>query len=110
PFFVSVNDDFRIAMGAEDVTFRQQLIAQFVEIIYLAVVGDCDRAVFVRDGLMARGNINDGEPPRPQPRTFMAVEVKAFAVRAAMFDHIGHAVYEAAIYGPPVEINYSANS
>ena len=49
-------------------------------VVNLAVVGDPDRLVFVRQRLIAAGQINDAEPPVDEQCA--AVRMKARAVRS----------------------------
>ena len=59
---VEVEDDFRVGVGAELVSLRDERRAQFLEIVDLAVEDDPDRAVLVRERLMSLGQVNDAQP------------------------------------------------
>src|SRR5262245_60282120 len=80
--FVKMDDDFGVGIRAELMAAREQPPAQFGKIVNLAVEDYPDRAVFVGDWLMARGQVNDRKPPHSQRD--VVLEIKAFVVRAAM--------------------------
>src|SRR5436853_2060567 len=119
-----MDDDLRIAVRAKHMIERFQLDAQVVEVVNLAVVSRPDRSIFVADGLMPGGDINDRQAASRQSNlwamkatagTIFAagrriIEVEAFAVRPSMLDHIGHAFEQPAINRLAIEVNYSADS
>lgn len=69
-----------------------QLGPEFEVVVYLTVVDDPDRTVFVAHGLVACVQVNDGQSPMPQPdRTSY---VPPLAIRTAMLDHVHHPLNE----------------
>ena len=63
PLLIAVNDDFGIGVGAEGVSGRNQLRAQFLEVVNFAVEGDPYGLIFIAHGLMSRGGkIDDRQP------------------------------------------------
>ena len=71
---------------------RFQLCAQLAEVVDLAVEHDPDGTVFVVDGLMASGEVDDAQPPHPERDA--VVHPHPFVIRAAMADDLAHAVDE----------------
>ncbi len=70
PFLVRVEDDFRIGAGAEAVAAARQFRPQVQEVVDLAVEHDGQGAVLVEHGLVAAGEVDDGQAAHAQ------VEVK----------------------------------
>ena len=67
PFLVAVHEHLGVAAGAEAVTRALELAHQLAVVVDLAVLDDDDRAVLVRDRLVAGSQIDDGEPARGDP-------------------------------------------
>ncbi len=88
PLLVAVQDHLRIALGGEGVAQREQLLAQRLVVVDLAVVGDDQRAVLVVDRLRAAAQVDDAQAAVPQGR--MLVDIAALAVGAAMRDDVRH--------------------
>src|SRR5262249_5900382 len=86
--FVKMDDDFGVGMRAELMASREEPLAQFLEVVNLAVEDHPDRAVFVDDRLTARGQINDREPPHSQRDVLF--EIEAFVVGPAVNDRRRH--------------------
>jgi len=84
-----MHDDLGIGMGAEAMPLPGELFHQLLEIVDLAVEGDRDRVVLVEQGLLAAGDVDDGEPAMAEADA--GREMEAAAVRAAMGDAVGHA-------------------
>ncbi len=90
--FVEVDQDFRVALGAEAMAAGFQSLPQGAEIIDLAVEDHPQRAVFVGKRLPAAGQVDDRQPPMAQghagparsagPRRGLG-RVRALVVRAA---------------------------
>jgi hypothetical protein len=57
-------------------------------IINFAVIGDIERAVFIRHRLMAGGNINNAQTAVTQ--SDVAIYEETFIIWAAMLDHVAH--------------------
>ena len=79
---------FGVAVGLEAMAGANQIRAQFLEVVNLAVEDHPDGSVFVGNGLVAGAEIDDAEPPHADPAA--AVDVIAFVVRSAMPDLIAH--------------------
>jgi hypothetical protein len=63
PLLIAMNDDFSIRMGAEGVSSGNQLCAQFLKVVNLAVEGDPYGLIFIAHGLMTGGRkVYDGQP------------------------------------------------
>ena len=65
---VQMDDDLDVAGGREAVSASLQLGAQLDEVVELAVADDGDAAVLARDRLVARLQIDDGEPAHRERR------------------------------------------
>ena len=64
---VEMDDDLGVGMiGGEAVAGALELLAQLDVIVDLAVEDDGDGLVLVEDRLLAGGDVDDGEPPRPE--------------------------------------------
>ena len=55
PLLIAVDDDFSIGVGTEGVSGGNQLRAQFLEVVNLAIEGDPDGLIFIAHGLMSGG-------------------------------------------------------
>jgi hypothetical protein len=64
--------------------------SQFGKVVNLAVVNDPRRAVFIKDGLVATGDINDAEAAHSQAGIGFCQD--PFVVGAAVHDGLAHAV------------------
>ena len=62
---VEMQDDFDVAVSAERVPGLEELRAQLAVVVDLAVADDPESFVFVRDGLMAAGEVDDRQPAHP---------------------------------------------
>ncbi len=91
PAFPGVDDGFRVAAVAEDVAEGGQFVAQRLEIVDLAVEDDGDAVVLVIHRLLAAGGVDDGQAAVAQG--YAGLQVKAFAIRPAMGDGVGHGFY-----------------
>ena len=67
PLFPGVHDHFGVGPGPEAMALGLQLGDQRLEVVDLAVERDPDRAVLVREGLLARRQVDDREPPMAEP-------------------------------------------
>src|SRR5690348_5797933 len=79
--FIEMQDNFRVRGGAELVP-RVELLAEIAIVVDLAVKGDREAAVLVRERLVAAGKVDDAQPAVRDSK--IAVEVKSFVVRPAM--------------------------
>src|SRR5438445_7121539 len=104
-----MDNGFGIGVGTENVAAGAQLVAQLDEVINFAVIDDPDGFVFVGDGLVAGGKINNAEAAHAQPDR--AVHVCAVVVRTAVGDHVAHAAHDCRIgYAAAVCCHHSGNA
>src|SRR5580704_14589652 len=78
-------------MGIEMVPAPFQFSAQFEIVIDFSVEDRPHRVVFIVDGLLATGNIDDAQPAHAQ--TNRAPNIQTFIVRSAVHNRLAHAVY-----------------
>ena len=88
PLFVGVDDRLGIALRAIAMASRFERRPHVGVVVDLAVVGHPHRAVFVRQRLMAAGEIDDAEAAMHEDA--VRVGVKAGAVRSAVGEHVTH--------------------
>jgi hypothetical protein len=84
PLLVTVHDHFGITLSSESMPELFQLGAQFPEIVDFAVKDDDNRPVFVADGLLSAGNVDNRKPGNG--KTNGTVKMVTLAVWAAMSD------------------------
>jgi len=84
---VQVNQDFRVALCGKSVAFRQQEVPNFGVVVNFPVEDHTNRAVFVGNGLVARGKVDD-QPPHPDGAWAFGVET--FIIWPAMAHLIAH--------------------
>ena len=92
PGFPGMDDDFGIGMGAEGVAERLQFGHQFLKVVDFAIEHDDDRTVLVEQGLLAGGQVDDGQAPMPQADA--GLQVQAAFVGAAMELGFVHAMQQ----------------
>src|SRR5574340_1120750 len=63
PGLPTVDDDFGVTAGMEDVAERLKFWHEFLIVVDLAVKDDRHRAVLVEQRLLAGGDVDDGKPP-----------------------------------------------
>ena len=110
PLLVTVDQDFGVAAGAEDVAPGDQLLAQPEVVVDLAVEGDGDGAVLVLHRLRAGlREVDDRQPPVPQRRrTFDEV---AGPVRTPVRNGVGHLTQQRLVsWTFPVAIHEAADA
>ena len=73
PFFVGVDNDLRVGARPETMSERLQVAAELDVIEDLAVEDDPERAVLVRERLLARDQVDDREPCVPEARARVTV-------------------------------------
>ena len=88
---VSVSDRVAKRMPA-----RLELARQLGEVVDLAVEDHRDRAGLVVDRLVARGEVDDAQPPVSEPHA--RPEVRAVGVRPAVAQDIRHAAQELPVH------------
>ena len=84
-----MDQHFGIAARVEAVAGTLELVHQLAVVVDLAVLYDDDRAVLVRDRLVAAGQVDDREPAGGDRNG--AVEMRALGVGAAVVERRGHA-------------------
>ena len=94
-FLVEMNDGFGVALGAITVATSDQMLAQRPVIVDLAVEDDPDRTVFIADGLMAGGKVDDAKAAHAQAD--LALREDAVVVRTAVGHDVAHAPQNAGI-------------
>jgi hypothetical protein len=105
-----MNDDLGIALRVEIMAALFQVPAQFGEVVDLSVENDPDVFLFVVDGLMPAGKVDDAQSPHPQADGTLGID--AFIVRAAVHDRLTHAVNVGGVNGlagPAHHSGYSAH-
>jgi hypothetical protein len=88
PLLPRVDDDLGVAPRPEAVAALLELRAQVEVVEDLAVVGDPERAVLVREGLLPGREVDDREPRVRQADPVVAVDAEL--VRAAVSERGGH--------------------
>ncbi len=96
PLLIGVDDDLAVALGAEGVPRRLKLGAQLAVVVDLAVVDEPDSLVFVGEGLMAPGAIDDAQAAVPEAYR-LSLE-RSSVVRSAMDERGGHAAEELTVW------------
>src|SRR5579862_9845554 len=91
-------------------TPAREVVSQFAVVVDLTIEDGPDGSIFVRDGLMAGGQIDDAEPAHANPTA--AIGVNPFVVRAAVHDRIAHGPHQRFARHTPRQINacYSAHT
>jgi hypothetical protein len=67
-----------------------KLFAKFLEIVYFTVENNGYCPVFVKDRLMAAGNIYNGKPAHPKAGFMRMRYIYAFIIRPPVPHHIAH--------------------
>ena len=88
PLLIGVDDDLGIGTGSERMAELDQLLAQFDEVVDLAVEDHLDRAVLVAHRLRSAFDVDDAQAPVAE-RCGLVHEV-AFAVGAAVRQRFRH--------------------
>lgn len=89
----SLEDDFGVAVSAEDGAFPLEFLTELDKIENLAVVNNDSITIFAENRLVAAGDVEDCEAGCAE-RHFFALE-PGFLIRAAMGDGIDCAVEHA---------------
>ena len=66
-FLVEVNDDLGVGLGPEHMPLGQHSLAQFLEVVDLAIKHNPDRFIFVGHRLRACVKVDNCQPAVPQP-------------------------------------------
>ena len=90
-----------VAVRAKPVAGALELAAQLLVVVDLAVLDDGDRAVLVRERLVARLEVDDREPARGEAD--VAVDERAVGVGAAVDERRAHLVQTARVADDPAD-------
>src|SRR6266542_3729929 len=82
------------------------LSPELAVVVDLTVLDDVNRAILVRDRLIASGEIDDREPPRCDPD--LSIDERAAAVRTAMEQCLVHVVQQIRVDRSAVQGNQAA--
>ena len=85
---VALEDDLGVRVGGEGAAPGDQLLAQLLEVVHLAVVGQDEIAVGAGHGLVAVGQVDDGQPPVGDGAG--VVHIIALVVGAPVADAVRH--------------------
>ena len=96
-FLVRVDDGLRVRPGREGMPARLELSRQLEEVVDLAVEDHGDGAGLVVDRLVARGEVDNAQPPVSQSHA--RPDVRAVGVRPAVAQDIRHATEELPVHG-----------
>ena len=88
PLLEGVDDHLGVAAGSEDVAQAFKLVAQLDVVEDLAVEDDPQRAVLIRERLLAAGEVDDREPRMTEPGTTIAIDPEL--VRTAVLQRCRH--------------------
>jgi hypothetical protein len=104
-----MDDGFRVAMRSVTMASRNQLFAQSRMIVNLTVEYNPNGAVFIANGLMTSGDVDNTQAPHTDSNA--ALGVHALVVGAAV-DHRGAHSPEDAFIHPhvPISFDYTSNS
>ena len=83
-----MNNGFRVGPSLKTVAVREVATIQIIEVIDLAIEGDLDGAVLVRERLVPALSVDNGQPPVPQSDPWRRVET--FVIRPAMTQRVSH--------------------
>ena len=86
-----MNDSFRVAFCRKAVAFPDQILAQRLIIVDLAVEDNPHRAVLVGDWLMTCSQIDNAQPPHADRAA--AIHVEALIIGPAMDNLIAHGLH-----------------
>ncbi len=87
-FLISMNNDFRIAMGSKCMPFLQQLFPQFPKIINFSVENQHQRLILVKNRLCAAFQVNNTQTSKAQCR--LLVHIDFMRIRATVENFIQH--------------------
>ena len=104
---VEMDERFGITVRFQAVPAFFQACAQLQVIINRAVEDDVDRLVFVRNWLVAAGQVNDAEPPNRQTNAWLS-EV-AFIIRPAVPQRLRHLLKERPTIRPVLRSDVTSN-
>ena len=85
---VEVQQHFDVAVGAKDVTASDKLLAQLEIVVDLAIAHQHNRIVFIEDGLIAAGKIDNAETAETE--CDVVIDKVSVGIGATMKERIGH--------------------
>ena len=104
-----MDDGLGIRPGGKFVSARKQFLAKVGVVIDFAIKHDPDGAVLVADRLMTSGDVDDAEPPMPQPNP--EINEDALVIGTAMTQRLVHAMHRFPLHDTGlIEFEDSANS
>src|SRR5213594_659950 len=86
--FVCMDYDFRIGVCIKRVSLRLQFTAQLKEIVNLAIENHPYASIFVMNGLLTTGNVNNAEPTHAQP--YCPIDVDPLIIGPAVDNRSTH--------------------
>ncbi len=89
---VEVKDALGVGFGGEAMAAAFEIRTQLGKVVDFAVEDDPGTAIFVEDGLMSAGNVDDGKAAHAEARTVSHVD--AIVIRAAVADGVAHVTHE----------------
>jgi hypothetical protein len=86
---IEMHQHLSVGVAMKRVTLFLQLIPELLKVVNLSIADHPDGGVFVRNGLMAAGHIDNAEPTHPEcdPRAY----VGPLIIGTAVLDHLTHA-------------------
>ena len=86
PFAIGRQDRLGVAVRAKAVATPRKILAQRRVVVDFAVEDDGKMAIGSFDGLMSARDVDDAEPPHPEPE--IAIDQQAFIVGSTMADRV----------------------
>src|SRR3990170_1169790 len=103
-----MHDAFGVGIGAKVVVLLIQVGAQLLVVVAFTVVDNGDGFIFVEDGLVAAGHVDDRQAAHGQ--AYAALLVVALAIRPAVQNGAVHAAQVGAIRLPLAAIHDAADT
>jgi hypothetical protein len=103
-----VDNHFGVGMCGKAMAAAFQFVAKTGKIINFAVEDYPDGSIFVEDGLVASGKVNDAEPAHSQPGVIL--DEDAFVIRTAIHDRLAHAVDRLFVNSALVFLSYNPSN
>src|SRR5689334_19713243 len=83
-----MKDDLAVALRRKRVALREQRLPELDEIVDLSIEHQRERPVFVKERLVAAGDVDDAQPPHSEADAL--AQKKTGVVRPAMAESAGH--------------------
>src|SRR5437667_9916358 len=94
--FVCMDYDFRIGVSVKNMSLSLEFPAQLKEIIDLAIEHHPYSSIFVMNGLLTTGNVNNAEPTHAQP--YCPIDVDPLIIGPAVDNRSTHLLHLGGIY------------